>query len=915
MKPNRFRYVKASFALAVLAVLASPIQGRPIEQESAEQMAGDAERLVAELSSGEFTRRRAAFLKLWKSGEAALPTVLTAKDSEDVQVAQSVAILEALIKLKITPDENLDLQLVNLLLSDPRPDRIARLCQLGFWELAENIVADSSELREEFRGQRGPAEVARIFAIANTAGDPKLAWPIMQLVLEPEVVGFASKALGWQLTDFESADPNLQATIEYFTGNVDAALAHEELPARQRIGWITRAARWERLAGPEVLGEFSQGVSETEVKLAVQAAVLDLAGKTAASRELWDQMDAMLVEGDLTPIARVQAGVELLQRSGANVPSAIIALLVEGRIESIEQYLIAEDPDYAYIFLINNSRYALALETLGLQPDLSNLDMWLTEQEETVAAEVLTPQSCDRLARVANLLVNLGYRDEAEDVIEAGLRGAEVAVQTLRGTRRPAFWSAVWGAFAFQMNRNDARQVFLDKFKERFEEVPTETRRLILGRLYPSMRGSAEMLLETVPGQPIASIGDPNLAPSEKAWQALELMSRFGTGEALSRDEVPKWLKRATAGLVRQRDASSVVDELMQIAIGYGMKDLALSLARDPSVDVGIHDSRAAKILIDRGNPDLAATLLARLRQYGVQQFLPLEIEARLLAGDFAEARRLEQTRMLGPLVGRSGRGPANDFEDIASKMSAEGDYELAEPYAKASFLLSDPFSLAAFFSCNTYAVCLEELERFRESSDVRRAATVSLLHPESDSRMVMAPGYGSRFYDYIGYFNYSIQKDRMHRAASELASGQMDAAWREILAGQRSQPHDIEMVVQCYAGVKKLDESKADELFSTFEKTLVDHLKRWPKDATSLNNLAWMYAKTGRSLDQAAELAQRAVSLSPNSDTFIDTQAEVYYQQGDVETAISLMQKCVRLNPTESHYRENLIRFRNRQP
>ncbi|GAB5403708.1 MAG: hypothetical protein Aurels2KO_19390 [Aureliella sp.] len=924
MKPNRFRMITVCWAWAAAVVFASSALGRPVEQESTGRVSGDAakvdgnrandsiERLVAELSSGEFTRRRAAFLSLWESGDSALPIVLRAKESDDVQVAQSVAILEALIKLKIKPDENLDLQLVSLLLSDPRPDRIAQLCRQGFWELAESIVAESAELQEEFRR---PAEVGRVFAIANSVGDPKLAWPIMRLVLEPEVVGFAASVLGLGLADFESADEIQQAAIEFFAGDFDAALARENIPAQQRIGWITRTARWRELAEPEILHEFSREIDANELSLAVQAALLDLAGKTKASQAMWDEVDAMLVDGELTPETRVQAGVQLVKRSGLNAPTAIFALLVAGRLDAIEQYLETEDPDFAYLFFINNSKYAKAFESLGLQADLSNFDQWLADQEEAIAGEVLSPRRCDRLARVANLLVNLGYRDEAGEAIEASLRGAEVAAQTLRGTRRPSYWNAVWGAFAFRMNRNESRELFFSKFRERFEEIPSDTRGLILGRLYPDMRNSAGMLLETVPGQTGSNLKDPNFSPTDDTWQALELLSRFDTGEMLSRADVSNWLKRVTASSVRQGKASGVMDELMQIAIGYGMKDLALTLSMDPSVDTGMHDARAARILIDRGNPDVAVARLATLRQYGLQQFLPLEIEARLLAGDFEEARRLEQTRMLGPLVGLSGRGAASDFDSITTHMSSEGDYEKAEQYARASFLLSKPLSLAAFFSCNSYALCLEELEQFRECSDTRRAATVSLLHPESDARVVMAPSYGERFYDYIGYFNYSIQKDRMFRAVSELADGQLDVAYHEILAGQRSQPHDIEMVVQCYAGLKELDETKANELFESFQRTLVDHSQRWPKDSTTLNNLAWMYAKTGRSLDRAAELAKRAVALSPSSDTFIDTQAEVYYQQGDVEEAIKLMQKCVRLNPSESHYRENLIRFRNRLP
>lgn len=887
--------------------------------------------LIADLSSSVFTRRRAAFVELWKQGASVVPQIQDAKNSTDVQVAQSVAVLEALLKLKIEPDAKLNMQMVERLLEGPTPLRISQLCQLGYWELAESMVNESPDLRAQFNEPGGRFESGRIFDIANAAGDPNLAWPIIRHVIEPGVASYIANIHDLQPPDLQPEDGQYQATVEYFAGNVKAALARENIPMRERISWIARSGLWKQLATEEVLEEFTGLIAMPELQLAVRAAVLDLAGEHAASAQLWKEHDSLLTvhpgkhtedgipEEDASDSkgqgGESLPGLELLRRSAADAPLAMFALLVDGRIEAVERYLLETDAEYAFVFLLSNSKYAEAFEAFGLKADLSNLDDWLNEQEVQLTSGPLGSVQYGRLARLANVLVNVGYGEQAEQVIDMCLRAADTAAQELPSRQRATLKLSVWGSLASRLTRNESRQLLLKVFRDRHRELTANVRTGMFERLYPEIGRSIQILLETAPGAVAVNLADPNLKLPPKSWDALESLARGELTDELSREDVAAWIGRCRVALSRERNASRVVSELVDVALGYGMKDLAYSLASDPSVGPGLQRVAAAQILIDRGNPQSASVILKELRRYGMRDQIPIEIDALLLAGDFEEARKLEQFRMFAPLVGASSVGVADAYERVANSLTERGDYRRAEEYARPAFLFSQPYTIGTFFNANSYALCLEELEKYDESSLVRRANALEFLHPSSEARSVLLPSFGGRSYDYLGYFVYGMQKDRMHRAVSELQRGNYAEAWHEVKVAQRIQPHDIETVVQCYSLLYKGNPESAEELFAGFNATLLNHLQRWPEDATALNNLAWMYAKTGRRLDDALELSKRAVALSPKSDIFIDTLAEVHYQLGDTETAIELMQQCVKLNSAELHYRENLARFRSQRP
>jgi len=78
--------------------------------------------------------------------------------------------------------------------------------------------------------------------------------------------------------------------------------------------------------------------------------------------------------------------------------------------------------------------------------------------------------------------------------------------------------------------------------------------------------------------------------------------------------------------------------------------------------------------------------------------------------------------------------------------------------------------------------------------------------------------------------------------------------------------------------------------------------LERDPNAAVAANNLAWIYADTGKgNIDEAVRLAQGVVQKNPNVAGFLDTLGWVYYKKNLHTAAAEQFRKAVMLNETQA--------------
>ena len=79
------------------------------------------------------------------------------------------------------------------------------------------------------------------------------------------------------------------------------------------------------------------------------------------------------------------------------------------------------------------------------------------------------------------------------------------------------------------------------------------------------------------------------------------------------------------------------------------------------------------------------------------------------------------------------------------------------------------------------------------------------------------------------------------------------------------------------------------------------------PKDASSLNNLAWVYSIQGIRLEEGVRLSRQSLRLQPDTPQYLDTLAELYFRQGEYTRALEIIRHAVSLQSEDPHLKEHL--------
>lgn len=104
------------------------------------------------------------------------------------------------------------------------------------------------------------------------------------------------------------------------------------------------------------------------------------------------------------------------------------------------------------------------------------------------------------------------------------------------------------------------------------------------------------------------------------------------------------------------------------------------------------------------------------------------------------------------------------------------------------------------------------------------------------------------------------------------------------------------------------IDEGGGDEIAA--ESGYRRALKHNPDLALSANNLAMILLRRRGDLNEAKELASRAVREAPNVAPYHDTLAQVHSARGDHDAAIASISTAVRLQPNDLQWYVSLARI-----
>lgn len=143
---------------------------------------------------------------------------------------------------------------------------------------------------------------------------------------------------------------------------------------------------------------------------------------------------------------------------------------------------------------------------------------------------------------------------------------------------------------------------------------------------------------------------------------------------------------------------------------------------------------------------------------------------------------------------------------------------------------------------------------------------------------------------------------------------GQYEVANAWYVAGHRFQDHAKEYLTRArdvVAPLTKRPDVTAPVMLmaGSIAETLADPdgaiaayrraLQLDPKQPLAQNNLAYLLVTKGADLDEARQLAERAVAAVPNDASYYDTLAKVYEKVGKRDRAIATYQKILDLDPT----------------
>jgi hypothetical protein len=941
LKIDRFLLLPKKWLFGTIAFLLFPIGFSPADErevrENSAQTESTAESissLVERLGSESHAQRRAAFSQILRVGQSAQSEIDLAVDSSDRQIAESAKQLQVLLRVVAKcGDPQIALDVADIFL-EADEQNLSKLAERGLWQLAELFLDEHSSLevrcqKEFYQDMLVWYLIQKLIDHAEQQGNAELAWPVVSRLAPIELVCWTANKLQLPMPR-EPADEYEQAVRLFYEGKIDEAL-DRKISNQLKYRFAARGFRWKQFESSDIRDALI-GVQKNPGTLAASAFIAETVGDRPKSESLWRQ--AFEVDDDVASFTEqeTEAAYKALLRSAPINQSAntdeptgqkpaefyqlMIALLLSGRTEPVERYLLQESPQAAFAFS-GREDYSQAFQILGLDPELKNFDQWLAKQK-SLAKERLA--NFDRtegnlsllapalnLGQVGSILASVGKREQAQKIL----------IELIQLARRYKSQEAdVLNRCVLRwLGRDRWRELCIDVISAQFENFQKEQKQQILEKLFPHLGTVAlPMLLECPECK--ESLKNPSWPKAFEQLVHLERCDRDFFGPSAN-TVVRSWILRVAqqfnkqpaeeedysymagsslvglAKLANDWDDTSTALELLGINKGTAIRDFDAYLL-------------AAQICLKTKQFDTALQLISAVPASSRDQHWNhiVRMESMLSSGriDLAE-KQMRSHWMRMPAVNWNS-DPSAGYR-VMDDLMDEKRWEDALEYGERGFVIERNLNYTTFWQTRQYAMTLEELNQHSRSADVLRSSFLELMRPSSIVVRIMA---ASNDLDMVRYFAGS---ERTSRAVVLIEKGDFDGARHELDIAYRLNSHDVEPVINTYTRLVKLGKNElADEVFAPFESALKKQIQSWPEDAMTLNNLAWMYAKCDIKLNEALELSTKSTSLVPNSAVYLDTLAEVHYRRGEVDAAISTMRECVKLDPRAKGYRKNLVRF-----
>ena len=352
---------------------------------------------------------------------------------------------------------------------------------------------------------------------------------------------------------------------------------------------------------------------------------------------------------------------------------------------------------------------------------------------------------------------------------------------------------------------------------------------------------------------------------------------------------------------------------LAQYNFGLGRVDQARAFAAD--LEKNYPDYLPAKLMQlqlslaggdQKGTISQASDLLARLDKTGPDR----ESSAQLL-NELREKTLL--TRGAAQLQANNGAEARKDFE--AARAVNPNDTAVYNSLALASLSENKPqdainwFEAALKIDGANFDALNGLLSLYSKTQEVDKA------HARIDQALASYPNNASLHYlkaQAFGFQNNAQSAEAELNKALELDANYLPAysslaaiyirtkqedraigEYRKIIAMRPENPTPYTLIGMLEDGRKNYDAA-----IENYRKAL----EKDPNAVIAANNLAWLFAATGKgNLDEAVRLAQGVVQKNPNVAGFVDTLGWVYYKKNLHAAAVEQLRKAVSLNESDA--------------
>lgn len=297
-------------------------------------------------------------------------------------------------------------------------------------------------------------------------------------------------------------------------------------------------------------------------------------------------------------------------------------------------------------------------------------------------------------------------------------------------------------------------------------------------------------------------------------------------------------------------------------------------------------------LYLDLGRDAQALATIALLNDNDEYRARPDSAEALVLLARAQWANDLEKEArwQLDQLAEREGWELKAVLERARFDAEEKGAAAAADTIAEAGFDLTDPANEAALRQLCEYSIAAGDAEAAvaKARAAVEAAPDEAAFH-DVLGRVLFVTGRGN---EAVASFDRALELDGDYAPALEgaarlrIAAGDPAAGAELLERATKADPANSSYPLQA----AELHLAAGDE--KAAEASLRETLRRNPVQPAASNNLAWILADRGDSLDEALRLATRA-SEADASAPVLDTLGWVHYRRGEYPQAVSVLERA----------------------